>query len=58
MELAHQGVEAATHFLKWLQFPEANYRLEEGAAAPALATGRPVVEWSEFSEKTGRLANR
>ncbi|HLF44252.1 MAG TPA: hypothetical protein VJA46_12125 [Acidimicrobiia bacterium] len=35
MEKVHLGVEAAWHYAKWLQIPEADFRLEEGSAALA-----------------------
>lgn len=33
MERVHQGVEAAWHYAKWLQFPEMQSRLEDGFEA-------------------------
>ena len=35
MEKVHMGVEAAWHYAKWRQIPEADFRLEEGSAALA-----------------------
>ena len=33
MEKVHQGIEAAWHYSKWLQFPEMDSRLEDGFRA-------------------------
>jgi hypothetical protein len=49
MELAHQGVEAAWHYLKWLQFPEVEFRLNEGSQALAKAMAENRLTDSEFS---------
>jgi hypothetical protein len=49
MELAHQGVEAAWHYLKWLQFPEVEFRLNEGSQALAKAMAENRLTDSELS---------
>lgn len=39
MEKVHQGVEAAWHYAKWLQFPEMESRLDDGFAALSQSVG-------------------
>ncbi len=39
MERVHQGVEAAWHYSKWLQFPEMESRLDDGFEALAQSVG-------------------
>lgn len=49
MEQAHQGIEAAWHYVKWLQTPEMKSRLIDGSAALTKALAENRLTDSEFS---------
>ena len=49
MEQAHQGVEAAWHYLRWLQTPEMKSRLIDGSDALIKAMAENRLTDSELS---------